>query len=356
MATASPTARPSPYHMKGAMKHGSPEKRKSQLRDDSILSTDSTVGDDPLRILLPTQKKLSSVESQRVLSVLDECIKRIEIVSALPHLINSLDRHSVSLGADLTSLLIKYKILTEEFRQTVMALGKDSYGDIRRMSSEMPLTASMCSISSEKSLAAISKTRLDPIAAGAASTISSETLDEKLLMLTDQIKHSTKSILRSFSSNPTAFGVVKAASGDISYGAKSFKSSLVDLRTIVQERLLTTKQEEETRCSHVDQMSKRERELTNDIVQLEEELSIARELRDEEVQGQHLSKSQLLHLSVCTAHKSCSYAHTCNILTCNLCIFESIHTYACVVTCRELFGSYGYLHILNSCEPMISSC
>ena len=310
MATASPTARPSPYIMKGTPKYGLPEKKKNQLRDDSILSTDSTVSDDPLRILLPTQKKLSCVESQRVLSVLDECIKRIEIVSALPHLINSLDRHSVSLGADLTSLLTKYKTLTEEFSQTVVALGRDSYGDIRRMSTDMPLTTSMSSMSSEKSLAAISRTRLDPIVTASSSTMSSEALDEKLTMLTDQIKHNTKLILRSFSNNPTAFSVVKAVCGDISYGAKSFKSSLGDLRTIVQEKLLTTKQEEETRCNHVDQMSKRERELTNDIDQLEEELNTARQLRDEEVHNYgeksikgpkrppHLATLSV-HLSVC---------------------------------------------------------
>jgi len=281
MATASPTARlPSQFIMKGTMKYGSPEKKKNQLRDDSILSTDSAVSEDPLRILLPAQKKLSSVESQRVLSVLDESIKRIEIVSALPYLINSLDRHSVSLGSDLTALLTKYKSLTEEFSQTVVALGRDSYGDIRRMSSELPNTTSLSSVSSEKSLAAISRTKLDPIT---TSTASMEALDEKLESLTGQIKHNTKSILRSFSNNPTAFGVIKAASGDISYGAKSFKSSLCDLRAIIQEKLLTTKQEEETRCNHVDQMSKRERELKNDIDQLEEELSIARQLRDEEV-------------------------------------------------------------------------
>lgn len=264
------------------MKYYFPEKKKNQLRDDSILSTDSTVSDDPLRILVPTQKKLNSVESQRVLSVLDESIKRIEIVSALPYLINSLDRHSVSLGADLTALLTKYKALTEEFSQTVVALGRDSYGDIRRMSSELPNTTSLTSVSSEKSLAAISRTKLDPIVT--ASTTSMEALDEKLESLTGQIKHNTKSILRSFSNNPTAFGVIKATSGDISYGAKSFKSSLCDLRAIVQEKLLTTKQEEETRCNHVDQMSKRERELNNDIDQLEEELNVARQLRDEEVQ------------------------------------------------------------------------
>ena len=278
MATTSPAV--SPYIIKGAMKYGSPEKKKG-LRDDSILSTDSTVNDDPLRILLPTQKKLSSVESQRVLSVLDECIKRIEIVSALPYLINSLDRHSVSLGADLTTLLTKYKVLTEEFSQTVVAMGRDAYGDIRRISSDMPHTISMSSMSSEKSLAAASRTKLDPIVA--PSTMSAESLDEKLTSLTEQIKHNTKSILRSFSNNPAAYNVIKSTGGDISYGAKSFKSSLGDLRTIVQEKLLTTKKEDEIRCNHVNQMSKRERELTNDIEQLDSELFAAKELRDAEV-------------------------------------------------------------------------
>ena len=281
MATASPTSRPSQFVMRGPIKYGgSPEKKKSHLRDDSILSTDSAVSDDPLRILQPTQKKLNSVESQRVLSVLDESIKRIEVVSALPYLINSLDRHSVSLGADLTALLVKYKALTEEFSQTVVALGKDAYGDIRRMSNDTMHSNSMTSMSSEKSLAATSRTRLDPIA---MTTVSNEALDEKLASLTAQIKHNTKSILRCFSNNPTAFSVIKAASGDISYGAKSFKSSLCELRAIVQEKLLTTKQEEETRCNHVEQMSKRERELRNDIDQLEDELNVARQLRDEEV-------------------------------------------------------------------------
>lgn len=303
MATATPSPRPLQFPVKGPLKYGSLEKKKNQLRDDSILSTDSTVSDDPLRILLPSQKKLNSVESQRVLSVLDECIKRIEIVSALPYLINSLDRHAVSLGADLTSLLTKYKALTEEFSQTVVALGKDAYGDLRRMSSDMPLTTSMSSMSSEKSLVALSRTRLDPIPT--SGMISNEALDEKLTSLTDQIKHNTKSILRSFSNNPTAFSVIKAASGDTSYGAKSFKSSLCDLRTIVQEKLLTTKQEEETRCNHVNQMSKRERELNNDIDQLEEELSVARQLRDEEVTKMQFEKTVLL---IMTALVPCTWA------------------------------------------------
>ena len=190
-----------------------------------------------------------------------------------------MDRHSVSLGADITALLTKYKGLTEEFSQIVVALGRDSYGDIRRMSSELPQTASMTSISSEKSLGATSRTKLEPI----VSQISDEALDEKLTLLTDKIKHNTKSILRAFSNNPAASSAMRTISSEISYGAKSFKSSMVELRAVVQERLLTTKQEEETRSNHVDSMSKRERELQNDINQLEEELDNAREERDKEV-------------------------------------------------------------------------
>ena len=46
---------------------------------------------------------------------------------------------------------------------------------------------------------------------------------------------------------------------------------------------MTTKKEDEIRCNHVNQMSKRERELTNDIEQLDSELFAAKELRDAEV-------------------------------------------------------------------------
>ena len=36
--------------------------------------------EDPLRILAPAQKKLSTVESQRILAVMDEATKRLELV------------------------------------------------------------------------------------------------------------------------------------------------------------------------------------------------------------------------------------------------------------------------------------
>ena len=304
MAAVSPT-RPTQFAVKATSRYVASERKKGQLRDDSVLSTDSSISDDPLRILQPAQKKVSNVESQRVLSVLDESIKRIEIVSALPYLVNSLDRHSVSLGADITALLTKYKGLTEEFSQIVVALGKDSYGDIRRMSSDLPQTASMTSISSEKSLGTTSRTKLEPI----VSQISDEALDEKLALLTGKIKHNTKSILRAFSNNPAAFSVMRTISSEITYGAKSFKSSMGELRGVIQERLLTTKQEEETRSNHVDSMSKRERELQKDIGQLEEELNNAREQRDKEV-----SRTKCMHARHTNAH-----AHTQSLQWYSIC-------------------------------------
>ncbi|KAL7986766.1 hypothetical protein Chor_013049 [Crotalus horridus] len=56
----------------------------------------------PLRILDPGRTKLSTVETKRIISVLDETIFRIELVSVFSHVIENLDEFSSVLGPDLT--------------------------------------------------------------------------------------------------------------------------------------------------------------------------------------------------------------------------------------------------------------
>lgn len=87
--------------------------RKDQADDMSLTPS----SDDPLRILAPGQKKLSTVESQRVLAVMEEAIKRLEGVTLIPILSHSLERFSVSLGLELVGLLRDYNHLTEEYNQ-----------------------------------------------------------------------------------------------------------------------------------------------------------------------------------------------------------------------------------------------
>ena len=48
--------------------------------------------EDPLKILDPSSKKLVTVESQRIMAVLDDTICRIRLVTLLPELTQNTDR------------------------------------------------------------------------------------------------------------------------------------------------------------------------------------------------------------------------------------------------------------------------
>ena len=88
----------------------------------SAQSPDPMQSEDPLRILAPAQKKLTTIESQRVLSVVDETTKRLEGVLLLPALIESMERFSVSLGSELVSLLEEYRRLVGEYNRLEASL------------------------------------------------------------------------------------------------------------------------------------------------------------------------------------------------------------------------------------------
>lgn len=60
---------------------------------------------DPNKALEPTRKKLSTIESQRIMSVFDDAIKRVKIVTALPYIVKNMDRFRVSLGVDLADMV-----------------------------------------------------------------------------------------------------------------------------------------------------------------------------------------------------------------------------------------------------------
>ena len=66
---------------------------KGSLRMDSLeLSTAQSPREDPLRILDPAQKKLGTIEAQRVMAVMEEAMKRLERILTLPFLAESLQR------------------------------------------------------------------------------------------------------------------------------------------------------------------------------------------------------------------------------------------------------------------------
>ena len=77
---------------------------------------------DPLKILDPERKKLTSIESQRVMGVIEDTIKRLELSTILPFVVENLDRFSVRLGADLTNFLKEHNGLREQYQKAVWLL------------------------------------------------------------------------------------------------------------------------------------------------------------------------------------------------------------------------------------------
>lgn len=62
-----------------------------------------------LRILEPARKKLASVETQRIIECLDECIRREELMALLLFVLladeEQLEKFSIGLGHELVSQL-----------------------------------------------------------------------------------------------------------------------------------------------------------------------------------------------------------------------------------------------------------
>ncbi len=159
------------------------------------------VTDDPLRILAPAQKKLSTIESQRVLGVVDETTKRLEGVFLLSQLTDSLERLSVSLGAEMVSLLEEYKQLVNRYNMLYVALkpvgsttSVDSKLHLTRGSFATPL-GSKTSLSSREG----SFVRLEPLEVENEEEMS----EERLAAIGDRLRHVVRCILRGLKENPS---------------------------------------------------------------------------------------------------------------------------------------------------------
>lgn len=199
-------------------------------------STHTPTTEDPLRILAPAQKKLTTIESQRVLGVMDETIKRLEGVAALPILVNSLDRFSVSLGAELVALLEDYSQLVHQYNaihltlhpagsatsmnmsttnlSRVHMLQRDGLGYGSPVGSRVSLQSNEGSITNHH--------RLEPLEAPKDVEISEETLQA----VSDRLKHVVKCILRALNKNPSSASVLKASTSGWSKNANHLMDSM----------------------------------------------------------------------------------------------------------------------------------
>lgn len=72
---------------------------------------------DPVRILEPARKKLSTLEAQRVIGALQEAIRRAEVIVSLPYILRHLSRFRNFLGSELIQALEEHRILLESLSE-----------------------------------------------------------------------------------------------------------------------------------------------------------------------------------------------------------------------------------------------
>lgn len=234
--------------------------------------------EDPLRILAPAQKKLSTVESQRILAVMEEATKRLECALVLPFLADSLHRFSVSLGSELVAMMEEYHKLVGEYNQLFELL--ESQGTKLDASGDMDLrTSSGSSIRSDGG--AGRAIRLEPLLE--RTTEDRGNVEEHFHHICHQLKHCVKSILRALNKDPATTSIIQAAAKERSRTSSQLLESMGSLCGVVNETLLTTRVEEVRREEHLQKVAERQQSAEEQIRRLEHELEVALRQKNEEV-------------------------------------------------------------------------
>ncbi|CAH1802029.1 unnamed protein product [Owenia fusiformis] len=225
---------------------------------------------DPLRALEPARKKLTTVESQRILTVLEETIKRSEMITILPYLMDNMDRFAIVLGNELVNMLKTHRVML------------DSYKDLKSNTERLI---------KKKDRKGSPKLKDDGSRASSASSIgSSRSIDDRLEssihnlhLVANQITQSCKNILRAFSLNPSAVNTLRGEKSWRSIDARTLIGTMSELKEIILEKLLTTPVEELEKQKYLEQITDRERQNATVIHKLEAELAAAEEDKESEI-------------------------------------------------------------------------
>lgn len=260
---------------------------------------------DPLKVLDPVRKKLTSVEAQRVIAVVDDSIKRLELVSLLPYIIENLNRFSVILGSDLVQVLEEHDRVQASYQKAVSKFSLEQ----RRTQSASPTVSNVSSRRSSEASQAVSENQdgvvkepvvLQESRASSASRKRSlsqkpgrlsplqasddQAVDLKVVYgLSTHMKHSVKNILRLFASNPAAMNALKDLRNERSAEVNGMIDELGTLRAILFEKLLTTPSEEKERRQYLKQIVAREMKSSETGRKLQEELKRAIDDKENEV-------------------------------------------------------------------------
>lgn len=195
---------------------------------------------DAVKVLDPRWLKPNSIETERILSVLDETIAKLELSSLIPRIIGSLDRFADLLGPEITASLMEYQQLSNQMEHLLVAAEEEG-------------------------------------------TAEAEEQRGSLHLLEQHLKCSVRNILRLLLAIPSLCKALKYEVWAREPATEAFIKAFGEFRNFMLERLLTSPTKEEEMVQLMEDISLRINRNTETITALQAELAAAIRTQDEEV-------------------------------------------------------------------------
>ncbi|NWX47315.1 DRC10 protein, partial [Steatornis caripensis] len=201
----------------------------------------ATITSNYMKMLDPCQLKPDSMEMERIVTVLDETIAKLELSSLIPSVTNSLDRFADMLGPAITTELIKHQKLSNEVENL---LASSEEGD----------------------------------------SVRAEEQQGCLCLLEQCLKCSVRNVLRLLLANPSLCQALKREARVKESPAEVFIKAFGEFRNFILERLLTSPMEEEEEIQFMEDISLRIQRNTEAITALQAQLAAAIRTQETEIQ------------------------------------------------------------------------
>ncbi|NXL07639.1 DRC10 protein, partial [Mesembrinibis cayennensis] len=200
----------------------------------------ATIALDTMQMLDPCRLKPDSIETERIITVLDETIAKLELSSLIPRIIDSLDRFADVLGPEITNSLIEHQKLANEMEHL---LASSEEGDTMRAEEQRGC----------------------------------------LCLLEQRLKCSVRNVLRLLLANPSLCQALNYKAWVRESPAEVFIKAFGEFRNFMLERLLTSPGEEEEKIWFMEDISLQIKKNTEAITALQAELAAAIRTREEEI-------------------------------------------------------------------------
>ncbi|XP_074637812.1 dynein regulatory complex protein 10-like [Acropora palmata] len=186
-------------------------------------------GLDPCKVLDPKRKTLQSLDAERIMTVFQEAVKRLEITTVLPKVLETLPRFSVVLGQELMTHMERHLRLQDRFTEVTSDLNT--------------LVRSQKDESNQPEL----------------EQLREDMLKHRATIIAQGIKNSLRDILRCFKKNPKSTEAILSSNLMRNVENSLLMKSLTSLITMMRERLLTTSFEQHEKMTYLSDVIKREK-------------------------------------------------------------------------------------------------